>query len=397
MKKVLLLIMLLVILPSAIAVSIGVSPGRIIVNDLLRDGYAEKTVTISSSITEEVNAHFEVDGEIKDWLSFEPASPNFVISKDKPYVLKIIVQPPSDAPVRVHLGQISFITDSLANVEGGLGSTVRAAILSKIELGLTDKQIIQCRGGGLTFQDTEEGMPLILQATLYNDGNVRLEPVFEIEIWDQDRQNRVYSANITGKPLSPTIQGAYELEVPNNLDIGQYWVSIILRTANLAERGCWISDFNTFSVYEKGSIIDKGILVNVSNKVWVNVGDIVEIIATFSNTGERSVDAKFKGTVSEEANIAGLLESETLRVAPGETVRLITYFTPQREGRFVVAGKVLYNNKLTFEKGSVINVTAAAPAKFNISRLIPILLYIVIFATIIFLLYKIKKAKNIYR
>jgi len=122
MKKFMLLIMVLALAPAALAISIGVSPGMIGVSDLLRDGYAEKVVTISSSITQEVNAHFEVEGEVKDWLSFEPASPNFVISKDKPYALKIIIRPPADAPMRVHTGEISFITDSVANVEGSIGS-----------------------------------------------------------------------------------------------------------------------------------------------------------------------------------------------------------------------------------------------------------------------------------
>jgi len=265
-----------------------------------------------------------------------------------------------------------------------------------MELGITDKQIVQCRGGGLSFIDTEEGMPLIFQATILNDGNVRLEPVFEIEIWDQARKNIVYSDNISAKPALPTTQSNYEIEVPNELEIGQYWVNMVLRTADTREKGCWISGFSTFSIYEKGSITDKGILENVSSKVWVHVGEIVEIVGTFRNVGQRSVDAKFSGTVSSEEQIVGLLESETLRVSPGETVKLTTYFTPKQEGRYVVAGKVIYNSKLTFEKGTIINVTAAEQKSAGISRLIPILLYILIFAAIIFLLFKIRKARNRY-
>jgi hypothetical protein len=390
-------LLLVLLLPTALGISIGVSPGLISIDNLLRDGYAEKIVTISSSISEEVNAHFEVDGEVKDWLTFEPANPNFKISKEKPYILRIIVQPPSDAPMRIHTGEISFITDSVASVEGGIGSSVRAAIMSRIELKITDKQIVQCRGGGLSFLDTEIGMPLVFQANVINDGNVRLEPVFDIEIWDQARKNIVYVNTITGKSVSPTTQDTFEIKLPNDLSIGQYWVNMVLRTADTNERGCWISDFSTFSVYEKGAIIDRGILENVSTKVWATVGEIVEVVAVFRNAGERSVDAKFTGTVTNEDRIVNLLESETLRVAPGEVARLTTYFTPQTEGRYMVTGKVLYNNKLTFEKGSVVNVTTAKPAKASLSRWIPILLYILIFLTIIYLLYRIRKARNRYK
>jgi hypothetical protein len=400
MKKVLFTVLmmaslLLILLPSLQAVSIGVSPGKVIINDLLRGGYAEKTVTISSSIDQEITAHYEVEGEIKDWISFVPKDPTFIISKNKPYVLKIIVEPPSDAVVRAYSGQISFITDSMASVEGGIGSTVRAAIISTIELGMTDKQIVGCRGGGFSIPDTEVGMPLLFQADAFNEGNVRLEPVFMIDIWDQAQERKVYSGELKGAAVLPTTPGDYQLEIPADLEKGQYWANVLLRTSDVNEKSCWVSDFITFNVYEKGAVTDKGSLEKVSTKVWANVGEIVEILATFKNLGTRTVDAKFTGTVSYDDEIISLLESETLRVNPGETIDLVTYFTPARVGRYVINGKVLYNNKLTFEKGAVINVTktaAAEPVKW-----IPILIYILIFVIIIFLLFKIRKERKRYR
>ena len=61
-KGVVLLFILTLLLPSVLGVSIGVSPGRINFNNMLRDGYAELYVTISSNSEDKVIAHYEFEG-----------------------------------------------------------------------------------------------------------------------------------------------------------------------------------------------------------------------------------------------------------------------------------------------------------------------------------------------
>ncbi len=379
-------------MPSVLGVSIGVSPGRIEFKNMLKDGYAEQYVTISTSIPEDVRTHYEVSGEVKNWLRFDPPNESFVMSKTKPYKLKIIATTPSDAATRTYVGEITFVTDALAGVSGGMGSAVRAAIISKTVVDITDKQILMCRAGGLDFKDTEEGKPIEFYASVYNDGNVRLRPVFVIEVWDQMQENIIFSKELVGDEILPTTRGEYLFEIENNLKIGQYWVNVLVRSEDVSLKDCWVSDFLTFSVFERGTILDKGVLEKVSSKTWAFVGEIIPITALFRNEGEKSVDARFKGKITLEDEIVEVLESDELRVLPGESVELTTYFTPKEAGRYVVTGRVLYNNKLTFEKGTIINVNYAQ--RFEGIKLIPIFSYILILVIILFLIYKIRKERK---
>jgi hypothetical protein len=59
--KLILIILILAILPSfANAVSIGISPGRVKFDNLLRGGYAERTVKVTTNSADEITGHFEV-------------------------------------------------------------------------------------------------------------------------------------------------------------------------------------------------------------------------------------------------------------------------------------------------------------------------------------------------
>ncbi|MBW2970698.1 hypothetical protein KY320_00905 [Candidatus Woesearchaeota archaeon] len=372
--------------------SIGVSPANAKFLDMLRDGYAEQYITISTSSSGDVWAHFEIEGEVADWISFEPAEERFLMSNSEPYRVKLIATPPADAAVGSYSGKITYVTDALATVGGGMGSAVRAAVISTLTVGITDKQIMACRGGGFGLSDTEVGYPIDFTATINNDGNVRFKPVFILEFWDQSEERIVMSRQLVGEEVLPTTSRSYSFQIQHNLEPGQYWVNIVARSPNENEVNCYITDILTMSVFERGEIVDQGVLKGVSGKVWAFVGEIIPIKATFQNTGERSVEAKFKGNVILDEQIVELLESESLRVQPDETVDFTTYFTPKEAGRYIVSGRVLYNSKLTFEKSTIINVNY--PSGLQGLNMIPILLYVLILGIILFLFYKIRKEKN---
>src|SRR3989344_8019325 len=118
-EKLLLLALLLIISANSVyAVSIGVSPGRVRFDNLLQEGYAERTITISTNTEDILSGHFNVNGDIKDWLSFEPGTNTFSLSKGDPYKLKIIIRPPADMPNGNYSGSIEFVTDTIGSVSG---------------------------------------------------------------------------------------------------------------------------------------------------------------------------------------------------------------------------------------------------------------------------------------
>ncbi len=378
---------LMICVKDSSALSIGVSPVSIEFGNMLRSGYAERSVTISTSDARNLTGHFVKLGEIADWIRIGENIDSIVLSNSNPYSLKIIAEPPSDAANGVYKGEVRFVTDSVIAPEGTTGSAVKASVTITITIQIIDKQIVECSYGTSTINDAEIDTPLQIIWLTRNGGNVRFQPKIQVDIWDRDKINLLLSKEFIGSDVLPTTEKTFTQRISTEkLAIGQYWVVF-----NIKE--CDYSYTSTFDILEKGSISDKGSLISVSAPPWVYAGDIVPIKARFTNSGTRTVTAKFKGDVKQDDKIIQLLESDEISALPQETLDLTVFFQPKTEGTYVVNGKIFYNKKITFEKSTIIN---AQKKKFSInySSVILLLVYTFILIAIIFLIRKIKKSKK---
>lgn len=374
------LFMLLFLVSHVFAISIGISPGRVKFDGVLRDGYAERDVVVSTNAGDILKGHFTVKGEIEGWLSFEPNSQNIALTKGDPYVLKIKVQPPGDMPTGNYSGTIEFVTDTLGDVPGRAGGVVKTAVSIIIDTEVTGDETIDCRSGGFELRNIEESFPLELSFDLINDGNVRLTPTVNIDIWDQLQENLVLSRQVRGDEILPTTQQKQFRSLTHNLGVGQYW-------ANVELEECGTTGFLTFSISEPGSIVDNGHLRGLYNQPWIDLGQTIEVLAQFQNSGPRAVNAKFKGVIRKDDVIVKPVETDEVIVPPGDIHEFQVLFTPFDTGRYVLSGRVEYNKKLTFERATVFNVRL--PGEEQKSNLIPLILYVIIIVTILFLLRRI--------
>ncbi|MBW2990762.1 hypothetical protein KY348_03590 [Candidatus Woesearchaeota archaeon] len=334
------------------ATVIGANKGIVNFKNVLKNGYAQELVTLTTDTDFNLSITYKVEGEITDWVRIEPPDQPFFIKKDNPYTVAVIVEPPEDAKNQEYSGSVRFLTGALAGPGGQFGTAVRAAINIRLGAEITGQEIVSCSAAGFQLEDVEEGYPLEFYAVINNQGNVRLKPEFILEFWNQDQSELVETFRFTvNESILPTVQKRIFHSLEHDLDIGQYWVKISTPMCGAAG-----SDFLTASVIERGGVSDKGELIKIENEPWVKAGDIVPIDAVFRNTGTRVVSAKFKGTISSGDEIFKIIDTDPLDVIPGETVNLRTYFNPVQEGQYMIKGRVLYNKKLTFEKGSVLNV-----------------------------------------
>jgi hypothetical protein len=120
------------------------------------------------------------------------------------------------------------------------------------------------------------------------------------------------------------------------------------------------------------------------------------IAPIFRNTGNRKVVAQFKGEIRSLKNnkLVKALESDKLDVIPTETVELRMFFTPEQEGDYQISGRVVYNNKITFDENSRIVKIIKGQGQKGIGWIFFIMLYLVIGLLILILIGKIRKAKK---
>ena len=380
----LILIITLVSMNISLAASIGVSPGIVDFKNMLRGGYAERVVTISISADKPVITSVSKRGDIEDWINF--SSTEFLVKQSEPYKLKMILQPPADIENGEYQGYVRVVTEGLGEVGAGqAGSIIKAAVDIIIKVTISDLEIEACRSTGFGVTSVEKGAPLEFTASVINDGNILINPLAIIDIWDQERENIVKFIEFDEESILPTVRETIKITIPtDDFEIGQYWADFSIPECGDA------SDVLTFDVMEPGSLRAEGILRKISNKVWVTLGETIPIYILFENTGQKQVTAKFKGKIERGNEIVKVLETEELEVPVGQTINFTLFFEPKDIGRHVASGRVFYDKKRTYESSSIINVIL--PEKKDVSFL-P-LVYVLIIAVIIFLVWKINREKK---
>ncbi len=348
-----LFLLVLPVLPAASAFGIGVNKASLSFDDVLQAGYAQDRVMVTTDSEAPVSGTYQLEGDIAPWVRIMPNATNFTFSHDKPYAMTVIVEPPPDARLQNYTGGVRILTGTVARTGGGkIGTSTRAALLIRLGLGITGTEHLECRAGGIQIKSTEIGQPFELVASVANKGNVRISPDFTIAVYDQYQERLVKNITVPGsQEILPTVTADFLKQVQQDLPVGQYWARVDVPL-------CHASSFLTFDVLDRGAIADKGELVRVEAQSWANTGDIIPIHAIFRNLGSRTVSAKFKGTITTPSGdkIMKVIDTDAYNVPPGQTASIETFFNPTEPGRFIVAGRVLYNSKLTFQKSAIINV-----------------------------------------
>ncbi|HLD97562.1 MAG TPA: hypothetical protein VI934_04415, partial [Candidatus Nanoarchaeia archaeon] len=117
----------------------------------------------------------------------------------------------------------------------------------------------------------------------------------------------------------------------------------------------------------------------------------------FYNSGKNTVIAQLKGTVKKDGKLAGLTNSDQIEVEPGKVEKLVAYFTPTLPGKYSVTGRVNYNNKLTFEKSaSFIAEAGQSETSSSVfqSFFSPLIIYVILIVTALFIIRKINNRKR---
>ena len=364
--------------------NIGVSPANVYFKDVLRGGYAERIVTITVDSEEPIKISLEPRGEIVDWVSFEEKE--FEVSRNKPYYLKIILQPPVDIPNGNYTGFLRVTTSSKnKGVEGQATGVINAALDLYLEVKITDVEFSSCRAWDFQVESVEKGDDILFKVKVLNEGNVRLYPTIKIDMWDQERTELVKQVEFSEDMIIPTTEKELNIKVESSdMNLGQYW-------AEITSIECYAAQTLTFDILEEGALKAQGNLLRISSPTWIKVDDTTIIEALFENTGEKNLNARFKGEITLGSRVIQILESELSSVSIGEIETFKFYFTPRKEGKYIVTGMVFYDGKRTFEKSTVINVEKKG---FDIGIIRTILIYLILLIVIAYLAYKIKKEKR---
>jgi hypothetical protein len=364
--------------------SIGISPAKSYFKGVLRGGHSEKIVTITIDSNNPTKVSLTPRGDIAGWLVFNETE--FEVSKNNPYYLKIIAEPPADIPNGNYSGFLRVTTSgSGKTIEGQATGIINTALDLYIEVEITDVEVSSCKASNFKVESAEKGDDVLFNVNVYNDGNIRLSPAIKIDIWDQNKIAIVKQIEFSDETIIPTTEKTLNIKMDSSdLDIGQYW-------AEVSSIDCYSSETLTFDILEKGALKAQGTLSRITTIPWVNIDDTTVIEALFENNGEKNVNARFKGEITLGNQIVQILESEDSLVDIGNSQDFKFYFTPRKEGKYIVNGMVFYDGKRTFEKSAIINVKRN---NLSLNSLKIPAIYLMLIVAISFLAYKIRQEKK---
>ncbi|MBI2133963.1 hypothetical protein HYU11_04745 [Candidatus Woesearchaeota archaeon] len=365
------------------AVSIGVSPGRVDFKGMLKGGYAESTVTISTNSPQQIITSIKTEGEVKDWIQFEPNQTRFALSSSEPYRLKIIARPPKDIKNSSYSGSIYFMTEGFGNLTTRAGGIIRTGVKLLVEVETTGQERISCSASSIKVSDAEHKEPITVTSTIRNTGNVKIRPEFDLTIMDMSGK-KLMQKSIISDEVSPTAERTVSASTTNQLEPSQYMAEILIKP-------CSTLKTETFDIVEKGTISDKGDLTSITNKAWAYVNENIAIKASFINLGGRPVSAQFKGQINREGKLVENIQSDEITAMPGQPVDLAMQFIPQEPGRYTITGRAIYNKKVTTERSNIININQMPETKKEGFDFLPLALYIMIIAMVILAVRKIRR------
>jgi len=366
------------------AANLGVSPASLRYENVLRDGYSERSIVISIDSDEPIKVFLEPRGDIGTWLNF--SDNNFSVSRDNLQKITVSVSPPGDTPNGNYSGFLRISTSNLGEgVEGHAVGIIKSTLDLVIDVEVVDVEIRDCGVVSINAISSEIGDDLVFNLDIVNNGNVRIKPRVVVDIWDQDQINILKSVDYSDKEILPTTQDRVSFKTSStDLEIGQFW-------ADVSVLECLSSSFITFDVLEEGALKADGLLLRILTRPNASVGETVPIEVTFKNTGEKEVSAQFKGSVSKDGRVVQVLESLPSLVSVGEIEKFSFFFTPEDDGKYVISGRVFYSSKKTFESSTTIDVFRNKKSSL---RFLLVSIYVVFAILILFLYYKIRKERR---
>lgn len=341
---------------AAQAVSIGAGPSELDFKKMLKGGYGERIITVSTAGDEDLTITVETKGDTKDWITIQP-SDTFNLPPKGRKEIKVVINPPLDTPNGAYTGNIYIRAAPTAVITEGTGSALAGAINIRLTAEITGEEVVEYKLQEVRVSDTEIGFPIRFNVTIKNTGNVIVTPTIHIDIYDSKRKNLLKTLDYSDLTINPTASESDEIVVQSKgLEVGKY----------VADLSTEIGGSSTveFNVWERGTLAMKGILIQVSlNKIWVQVEELVEVNARFINRGELLIeDAKFKGQAYlvsddfETEQLVGVFESDAMTVPVNREVTLTSHFQPTKPGRYIIRGSIVYGGKATIPKETILNV-----------------------------------------
>lgn len=345
-------ILFLVIFSSGVfSQSLAISPPSIDFGPLIRGGYAEETIRISTreEIPKEISIELSDESNLT-WFRIEPEQDSYTVSRDNPLELNFILEPPVDQPNGFYESQINFRVspESEDELSGETISRLSYSISGLLSAEISDLEIDDCSIHSLSFDESLsiDDQTFSFSLDFRNTGNVFIEPTVELTFKDSIDESIELRREIDFDTINPTISETLSEEFNTNLDEGQFLLEISVPH-------CDFSRSSLINIIGEGELISSGRVSNVKIEPQRTiVNNPIEIIASYVNDGQRQNTVFVRFAIYRDGQVVDFIDTEEVNVDKGERYDFSTIFTPQDEAQYEVITRGYYDRSITYDVSS---------------------------------------------
>ncbi len=308
------------------AAGIAVGPSSLAIDNALRGGSFERSLTIFNPSDTGFDVVLKTEGSAKDWIKFSAIDGSKEIQKvyapkkgQIPVLMRVKV--PDDAANGRYTAKVIVETVPGEKVPGSVGTILQAT--STLEITVTDVERVSGEVMSIVVRDTEVDIPLGVEVGFKNTGNVVVTPEITAVI---SRDGTVIDTISEAKtPVRPTFTERIVVHWPNEgLAAGTYQadVTVSLRGAVLAEEG------RTFAILPLGSLTRQGELTDLGYEGALTVGKPIKITGLFKNSGSIATRARLSGEVYRGGSLVDVISGDEMTVLVFSENPLTAYYTP---------------------------------------------------------------------
>ncbi len=334
----------------ALSQSLAVSPPRINFGQMVRDGFAEETIRISTQedIPLEVNVSLR-DGSNLTWIDITPEQDLYNVSAGNPAFIDVVAEPPSDQPDGNYEGHLRLLVSPRdeSELEGDTVAEMTHSILVSLSTEISDVEIYDCSIHDLNYNtNLNEDDDFQISFDFLNDGNVFIDPEVEITFRDSISEEIIQSEDLTFDTVSPTLSSSFSENISLDLDEGQYLLEIEFPD-------CEDYTSSLIDVYGEDELISSGRISNLDISPRRTLeGNPVEITASYLNDGQKENSVYIRFAIYKDGNIVDIIETNELDIDKGDEHNFSTIFTPEEEASYEVVALGYYDRSITYESTS---------------------------------------------
>lgn len=334
---------------------IGISPAIITYPDTMRGVTYTGNLTLSNTSDTTAN-EFEITpiGDVADWIELERRDDKtdgstVVVEPESSVQVAVLLTVPPTAANGSYTGALDILSSEVdVDLDQGSGATVQMGGLVDIAVEVVGDQRRDARIGDVYVEPAEVGMLQRFNAVVENRGNVRVEPLLEVEILREGDVVERLTSQGTMNPVFPGSSATTSIDWDTaEQTVGDYQAAfrvVDIAGAEPVEIGSAVVDFRLeqLGTFTRDGTFDALVVLGEPQ-----LGALTNVEATFTNTGQITSKAIATIEVYRDGELVDTSASLERSTRPGETAKIVLPIATPGYGDYRLVGAVNYEGLIT--------------------------------------------------